>query len=73
MSTGVASLSNLTDLSTLYPFAGIEYVLAAALLGYVLLFFVWQSAMEHRHIKKIMGTSERAEPVAPSTAMAPAE
>jgi len=73
MSTGLSSLSKLSEVSTLYPFAGIEYLLVAVLFAYLIIFFVWQSAMEHKHIKSIMGAHETADTAPPESAMAAAE
>jgi hypothetical protein len=72
MSTGLSSLSKLPELTTLYPFAGAEYVYTLILLGFIIVFFMWQTTMEQLHIRKIMGVKAKSE--APSSAaFSPAE
>ncbi|KAB2941185.1 MAG: hypothetical protein K8F92_02170 [Hyphomicrobium sp.] len=75
MSTGLSSLAKLPELGAAYPFAGMEYVFAIGLLGFFALFFLWQIAMEQRHIKKIMGETktEAAAPMEMEPALAAAE
>lgn len=72
MSTGLSSLSKLSEVTTLYPFAGMEYVFTLGLLAFFVLFFFWQIGMEHLHIKKIIGMS-KSESAPSGAAMAPAE
>lgn len=72
MSTGISSLSKLSEMSALYPFAGAEYLYTLILLGFIVLFFMWQTTMEQLHIRKIMGEAKSAS--APSgAALSPAE
>ena len=66
MSTGLSSLAKLPELGAAYPFAGMEYVFAIGLLGFFALFFLWQIAMEQRHIKKIIGGRRIAGAESPS-------
>lgn len=56
MSTGITSLSKLTEVSTVYPFAGLEVPFAIATLGFLVLFLGWQFVMEARHHKAIIGS-----------------
>ena len=56
MSTGITSLSKLTEVSTVYPFAGLEMAMTLIPVGFVVLFFVWQIAMEAKHHKAIIGS-----------------
>ncbi|WP_072390026.1 hypothetical protein [Hyphomicrobium sp. CS1GBMeth3] len=56
MSTGITSLSKLTEVTTVYPFAGLEVPLTLVTIGFVVLFFVWQVAMEAKHHKAIIGS-----------------
>lgn len=56
MSTGITSLSKLTDVTTVYPFAGMEIPFAIATLGFVVLFLGWQLVMEAKHHKAIIGS-----------------
>ncbi len=72
MSTGLSSLSKLPEVSTLYPFAGMEYVFTLGLIVFFVLFFFWQITMEQLHIKKIMGMT-KSEPAPSGAMMAPAE
>jgi hypothetical protein len=62
MSTGLSSLSKLSEVSTVYPLAGMEYVFSGILLGFFIVFLISQAAMEQRHIKKRMGTKDEAVP-----------
>ncbi len=72
MSTGLSSLSKVPELTTLYPFAGAEYVYTLILLGFIVVFFMWQTTMEQLHIRKIVGEAKKA--AAPSSAaFSPAE
>lgn len=73
MSTGLSSLAKLQELGAAYPFVGMEYVFALALLAFFVLFFFWQIAMEQLHIKKIMGEAKSEEAAPMGAAMAPAE
>ena len=72
MSTGLSSLSKLSELGPAYPFVGMEYVYTLVLLAFIVVFFFWQTTMEHHHIKKIVGMKSET---APSSApvMSPAE
>lgn len=72
MSTGLSSLSKLPEVTTLYPFAGAEFVYTLILLGFIVVFFMWQTAMEQLHIKKIMGEA-KSESAPSAAAFAPAE
>jgi hypothetical protein len=72
MSTGLSSLSKLPELTTLYPFAGAEYVYTLILLGFIVLFFMWQTTMEQLHIRKIMGEVKTEAAPSPA-ALSPAE
>jgi hypothetical protein len=72
MSTGLSSLSKLSELSTLYPFAGAEFLYTLILLGFVVLFFMWQTTMEQLHIRKIMGEA-KSESAPSGAAFSPAE
>jgi hypothetical protein len=75
MSTGLSSVANLQELGAAYPFAGMEYVFAIGLLAFFALFFLWQTAMEQMHIKKIMGEAkaEAAAPMGTEPVLAAAE
>ncbi len=74
MSTGLSSLSKLSEVTSAYPFAGMEYIYTVILLAFIILFFMWQTMMEQRHMKKIMGEkSERAENPSSAPAFSPAE
>jgi hypothetical protein len=72
MSTGISSLSKLPELTTLYPFAGAEFVYTLILLGFIVLFFMWQTTMEQLHIRKIVGEAKK-EAAPSSAAFSPAE
>ena len=72
MSTGITSLSKLSEVSTLYPFAGAEYIYTLILLGFIVVFFMWQTTMEQLHIRKIMGEAKK-EAAPSSAALSPAE
>ncbi len=73
MSTGVTSYAKLSELTTLYPFAGMEYVFTIGFLAFFILFFVWQTAMEQLHIRHIMGSAKAATPEVGGASLAPAE
>jgi hypothetical protein len=72
MSTGLSSLAKLPELTTLYPFAGAEYVYTLILLGVIVMFFMWQTTMEQLHIRKIMGEVKKEAAPSPA-ALSPAE
>jgi hypothetical protein len=71
MSTGLSSLSKLSEVSTLYPFAGAEYVYTLILLGFIVVFFLAQTTIEQLHIRKMMGEAKSEAPS--SAALSPAE
>lgn len=56
MSTGITSLSKLTEVTTVYPFAGMEIPLTLVTVGFFVIFLVWQIAMEAKHHKAIIGS-----------------
>jgi uncharacterized BrkB/YihY/UPF0761 family membrane protein len=56
MSTGITSLSKLTEVTTVYPFSGLEIPLTLVTVGFFVLFLVWQIAMEAKHHKAIIGS-----------------
>ena len=56
MSTGITSLSKLPEVTTVYPFAGLEVPFALITLGFVVLFLGWQFVMEAKHHKAIIGS-----------------
>ena len=56
MSTGISSLGTLSEVTTLYPFAGMEVPLAAGMLGFVVVFLGKQFLMEAKHHKAIIGS-----------------
>lgn len=55
MNTGVTTLSKLPELTAVYPFHGTEVAFSIALLGFFVVFIVWQIAMEAKHHKAIIG------------------
>lgn len=55
MNTGITSLSKLTEVTTVYPFAGMEVPFAIGLLGFFVVFLGWQLVMESKHHKAIIG------------------
>jgi hypothetical protein len=57
----------------MYPFAGMEFIYVFILLGFTVLFFFWQIAMEQLHIAKIMGMTKKGEAAPSGAAMSPAE
>ena len=71
MSTGLSSLAKLPEIGAAYPFVGMEYVFAAGLLAFFIVFFMKQIAMEASHHETIIG--ERKSVPAPDAALAPAE
>lgn len=56
MSTGISSLSKLSEVTTVYPFAGMEVPFAIATLGFFVVFLGWQFVMEAKHHKAIIGS-----------------
>jgi uncharacterized integral membrane protein len=55
MNTGITTLSKLTEVTTVYPFAGMEVPFAIGLLGFFVLFLGGQLMMERKHHKAIIG------------------
>jgi hypothetical protein len=55
MQTGITSLSKLTEVTTVYPFAGMEIPFAIATLSFFGVFLAWQFVMESKHHKAIIG------------------
>lgn len=55
METGITSLSKLPELTAIYPFHGTEVAFSFGVLGFFLVFLVFQVAMEARHHKAIIG------------------
>lgn len=56
MNTGITSLSKLPDVTTLYPFAGMEVPFTFGILGLFIVFLGWQLVMEAKHHKAIIGS-----------------
>jgi hypothetical protein len=56
MHTGVTSISKLTEVTTVYPFAGMEVPFAIATLAFFGVFLTWQFVMEAKHHKAIIGS-----------------
>jgi hypothetical protein len=56
MNTGITTLSKLPEVTTVYPFAGMEIPFALGILGFFVLFLGWQLVMEAKHHKAIIGS-----------------
>lgn len=55
MQTGITTLSKLTEVTTVYPFAGMEIAFAIATVSFFGIFLAWQFVMESKHHKAIIG------------------
>lgn len=55
METGITSFSKLPEMTALYPFHGSEVAFTFGVLGFFILFIVFQIAMESKHHKAIIG------------------
>ena len=55
MNTGITSLSKLSEVTTVYPFAGMEVPFSLGILGIFVVFLGWQFVMEAKHHKAIIG------------------
>jgi hypothetical protein len=58
MTTGLTSLAKLPEIGAAYPFVGMEYLFAAGLLAFFIVFFMKQIAMEATHHESIIGESK---------------
>jgi len=56
MQTGITSLSKLSEVTSVYPFAGMEIPFAIATAGFFVVFLAWQFVMEAKHHKAIIGS-----------------
>lgn len=56
MNTGLTTLSNLTEITATYPFAGYEVPFAIATAVFFVGFIVYQIGMEAKHHKAIIGS-----------------
>ena len=55
MSTGLSTLSNLSEIGAEYPFHGMEVPFALIMLAFFVIFLIWQIAMEAKHHEEIIG------------------
>jgi hypothetical protein len=55
MSTGITSLSKLSEVTAAYPFHGMEVAFTLVILAFFVIFFIWQISMEAKHHSEIIG------------------
>lgn len=56
MNTGITSLAKLPEISAAYPFHGMEVPFSIGIAAFFGLFIVWQTVMEAKHHKEIIGS-----------------
>lgn len=56
MQTGITSLGKLSEVTTVYPFAGMEIPFTIGVVALFVVFLGWQLVMEAKHHKAIIGS-----------------